>query len=166
MLYSLLYGSCDAVLQKRRPMQVFVVLVVLAALAMHSSCAHHAGRRVVKKQEIESSLSKAQYLYGQGEYEAAIAVLQNGIENMGPGNVSDKSYELLVTWLLQLNRRQEAFQVLDRLTEQDKTRGLNQKLMNLINENQQMATLEEDKSLREFEEDSAQDSPVWSHERE
>lgn len=159
-------GFFAAIFQKWRPMRAFFTLVVLMGMTMHSSCAHNGSRRLLKAQEADTILSKAQSLYSQGEYEAAIAVLQNGIETMQRHDLHTEPCELLITWLLQLNRQQEALQLVHTLSAYDKNGRLSERLMNLINDNHQIATLEDDRSLRDFENESEQASPVWSLEHE
>jgi tetratricopeptide (TPR) repeat protein len=94
---------------KYDPYWLLCALLSLSSCAPRIRCEKNLSiSRVVRKNDASQKMAHAKSLYDIGEIEAAVAHLRIFVDN-NPYNPShDIAYELLIEWLLQLKRHEEA----------------------------------------------------------
>lgn len=84
------------------------ISLVLALIFLScSSCTQRAGKGIDDKARIDQALAH----YHEGDVEAGISLLRTWVDSTQYKPTHDEAYELIVAWLLQLNRREQAKQV-------------------------------------------------------
>ncbi len=83
--------------------------VAVVVLLMLASCATTS--RSANKERYTQKITEARLLHEQGEVDAAISLLQTWVDTRPYEPTQDTAYELIVEWLLELNRTEEAKRV-------------------------------------------------------
>lgn len=91
-----------------RPLILLPLLIVSSAACKHGDATKSlAMGQFVKHDDVSDTLTNAQHLHASGDIEGAISLLKTlTAKPYHPGH--DRAYELLVEWLLQLNKTSEA----------------------------------------------------------
>jgi hypothetical protein len=122
-------------------------LLVIISL---SSCSHKASTgRLVKRHDAEQTILQAKSLYNTGEIDSAIVVLQNFIGSKVYHSSHDQAYELIVEWLLQVKRRNEAKRIASYFLTNHQASSSAQKIIDLFEHDKRLQTELVDHSQQE-----------------
>ena len=127
-----------------------------AILALSISCAHKGsiGREtragtLIKKDNAFYKIRDAQSLYDLGEIEASIASLRTFVDNNAYNPSHDRAYELIIEWLLQLKRYEEAKKLASYFLSNNSESKSVQKIIDLFDKAPQKTEEQETKTKKE-----------------
>lgn len=138
----------------------FVVGVVW--ILCTGGCVHKASAgRLVRVSDAHDTITHAQSFYNAGEIDAAIAMLHNFVDSKAYDPSHDKAYELIVDWLLQLNRRAQAKGIASYFLANHQASHSAQKIIDLFDESlQHLPLAPPDKSLEQMPEQPIMDEAL------
>lgn len=88
---------------------IFVAIFLSSCTSIDVQKSHELSMgHITNVSDDEKKIHRAQSLHDMGEIEAAISVLKTLVDDLPYTQQKDRAYELLVEWLLQLRRDQEA----------------------------------------------------------